>query len=130
MEAVYHLDTWYEANRELFSPPVCNKLMHKRQLSVMFVGGPNTRTDFHLEHGSEFFWMVRGSMELPTIQQGQRKVVRINQGEVYLLPSRIPHSPQRPEANSLGLVIERERYQNELDGLRWYTNFDSYLYFY
>lgn len=127
MEAVYHLETWYQQNRDLFSPPVCNKLMHKKQLSVMFVGGPNTRTDFHLEQGSEFFWMVRGNMELPTIQQGQRKLVKINEGEVFLLPSRIPHSPQRPEEGSLGLVIERERYleEQELDGLRWYVDFNN-----
>ena len=74
MEAVYNLDAWYNANRHLFDPPVCNKLMHKKQLSIMFVGGPNVRTDFHLDQGSEFFWMVKGNMELPTIQNGKRKV--------------------------------------------------------
>ena len=36
----------------------------------MFVGGPNTRTDFHLDEGSEF-WMYRGRMELPIIEQGK-----------------------------------------------------------
>jgi 3-hydroxyanthranilate 3,4-dioxygenase len=49
MEAVYQVDAWYEANKELFFPPVCNKLQHKKQLTVMFVGGPNVRTDFHLD---------------------------------------------------------------------------------
>jgi 3-hydroxyanthranilate 3,4-dioxygenase len=58
---------WYEENRESFAPPICNKLLHKEQLSVMFVGGPNTRTDFHIEAGSEFFYMVKGNMELPTV---------------------------------------------------------------
>ena len=133
MEAVYHLDSWYAANRELFDPPVCNKLMHKKQLSIMFVGGPNVRTDFHLDQGSEFFWMVRGNMELPTIQNGKRKVVSIREGQVFCLPSRVPHSPQRPEEGSLGLVIERERYikgefgieEPELDGLRWFVDFDN-----
>ncbi len=67
----------------------------------MGVGGPNTRTDFHLDQGSEFFWMVRGNTELPTIQQGKLKVVRIREGEVFCLPSRVPHSPQRPEQGSL-----------------------------
>jgi len=41
-----------------------------------------------------------------------------------VLPPRIPHSPQRPEAGSLGLVIERERVEGEMDCLRWYTDFD------
>lgn len=48
-------------------------------------------------------------MELPTIQRGKRKLVKINEGQVFLLKSRVPHSPQRPEAGSLGLVIERSR---------------------
>ena len=134
MEAVYNLETWYDSNRHLFDPPVCNKLQHKKQLTIMFVGGPNVRTDFHLEQGSEFFWMVRGNMELPTIQNGKRKVVKIKEGEVFCLPSRVPHSPQRPETGSLGLVVERERYvdavqlngqEPELDGLRWFVDFDN-----
>ena len=55
------------------------------------------------------------------------KRVKINQGEVYCLPSRIAHSPQRPEEGSLGLVVERERYEadGELDGLRWYVDFEA-----
>eukprot|EP00283_Hemiselmis_rufescens_P022332 CAMPEP_0173455360 /NCGR_PEP_ID=MMETSP1357-20121228/54139_1 /TAXON_ID=77926 /ORGANISM="Hemiselmis rufescens, Strain PCC563" /LENGTH=62 /DNA_ID=CAMNT_0014422485 /DNA_START=30 /DNA_END=215 /DNA_ORIENTATION=+ len=62
----------------------------------MFVGGPNTRTDFHLEGGSELFLMLKGDMQLPTIQQGKKKVVDIKQGQIFVLPPRIPHSPQRP----------------------------------
>lgn len=101
--------------------------MHKEQLSIMFVGGPNTRTDFHLEQGSEFFWMYRGHMELPIIERGERKLIKINEGEVFCLPPRIPHSPQRPVEGSLGLVIERQRYKDEweVDGMRWYTDFEK-----
>ena len=63
-------------------------------------------------------------MELVTVQAGQRRLVPIREGDVYLLPSRIPHSPQRPEEGSIGLVIERERYAEEPpDGLRFYTDF-------
>lgn len=103
-----------------------NKLLHREQLSVMFVGGPNRREDFHIEEGSEFFYQLRGNMELPTIQAGQRELVHIREGEVYLLPSRIPHSPQRPEEGSIGLVIERRRDEDEPpDGLRFYTDFST-----
>eukprot|EP00928_Gymnodinium_smaydae_P040658 TRINITY_DN27556_c0_g3_i1.p1 TRINITY_DN27556_c0_g3~~TRINITY_DN27556_c0_g3_i1.p1 ORF type:complete len:343 (-),score=74.06 TRINITY_DN27556_c0_g3_i1:18-1001(-) len=120
------LSKWYEENRELFSPPICNKLMHKDQLTVMFVGGPNTRTDFHLDEGSEFFYQIRGNMELPTIQRGKRKLVKVREGQVYCLPSRVPHSPQRPEADALGLVVERRRdAATERDGLRWYVDFEK-----
>eukprot|EP00747_Dinoflagellata_sp_TGD_P168329 gnl/TRDRNA2_/TRDRNA2_194486_c0_seq1.p1 gnl/TRDRNA2_/TRDRNA2_194486_c0~~gnl/TRDRNA2_/TRDRNA2_194486_c0_seq1.p1 ORF type:complete len:343 (-),score=72.74 gnl/TRDRNA2_/TRDRNA2_194486_c0_seq1:50-1012(-) len=127
VESVAHVMTWYQENRHLFDPPVCNKLMHKKQLTIMFVGGPNTRTDFHLDRGSEFFYMLKGNMELPTMQRGKRKLVKIREGEVFCLPSCVPHSPQRPEKGSLGLVVERERYKElgELDGLRWFSDFDA-----
>ncbi len=125
LPATTHLDTWIRENEASFAPPVMNKLMHREQLSIMFVGGPNVREDFHLEEGSEFFYQMRGNMELPTIQAGRRELVRIREGDVYLLPSRIPHSPQRPEAGSIGLVVERQRYEDEPpDGLRYYTDFE------
>ena len=161
--------------------------------AVRFIGGPNTREDYHLDLGSEFFFQMKGNMELPTIQQGKRKLVKINQGQVcmaflhlffvdwgrfkahfgvkqcyldqvFLLPSRIPHSPQRQKdtlcaslfvnlkglfevdlvvhlvylgptlglpttppclmiiskCDCSGLVCERKRAPEEVDGLRWY----------
>lgn len=123
--AFNHVGDWFEVNKGSFAPPVCNKLMHKGQLSVMFVGGPNTRKDFHLEDGSEFFFQMRGDIELPTVQEGQRKLVKIRQGQVFCLPSRIPHSPQRPMPGSFGLVIERRRADSEMDGLVFYRDFEK-----
>ena len=38
--------------------------------------------------------------------------------QIFLLPGRIPHSPQR-KADTVGLVIERERAEDEKDGLRY-----------
>ncbi len=67
---------------------------------------------------------MKGNMELPTIQQGKRRLVKINEGQVFLLPSRIPHSPQR-QAGTFGLVVERKRHEDEVDGLRWYTSFEQ-----
>lgn len=62
---------------------------------------------------------------LGTIQRGVKVDVPIKQGEMYLLPPRIPHSPQRATKGSVGLVVERRRRPTELDCLRWYTNFDA-----
>jgi 3-hydroxyanthranilate 3,4-dioxygenase len=118
------IDAWATEHAASFAPPVCNKLLHRAQLSVMFVGGPNARTDFHLDQASEFFYQLRGTLLLPTVQRGRRKLVTVPPGHVYLLPSRVPHSPQRPDAASLGFVLERRRLAGELDGLRWYTDFD------
>lgn len=38
--------------------------------------------------------------------------------QIFLLPARIPHSPQR-QANTVGLVVERRRLLNETDCLRY-----------
>ena len=38
--------------------------------------------------------------------------------------ARAQHSPQRT-ADSFGIVVERERAPHELDGLRWYTDFEA-----
>ncbi|XP_028409768.1 3-hydroxyanthranilate 3,4-dioxygenase-like [Dendronephthya gigantea] len=111
---------WLEENKPSFVPPVCNKLMYgKGQLKIMYVGGPNTRSDFHIEEGEEFFYMVKGNMCLKVMEQGKPKDVIIKEGEVFLLPCHIPHSPQRLE-NTVGLVIEREREEGEQDCLRYY----------
>jgi len=119
--SVISVDKWCEDNKDNFHPPVCNKLLYDDQLSIMFVGGPNTRSDFHVEEGSEFFYQMKGTLLLGTVQQGKAKFVQINAGEVFLLPSRIPHSPRRGE-DSLGLVIERKRDDTEKDCLRWYID--------
>ena len=95
-------------------------MMHNDQLKVFFVGGPNQRKDFHLEEGEELFYMRKGDMSLPILTNGEFRTVVIREGDVFLLPGRIPHSPQR-EKDTVGLVIERERLPTETDGLRYYV---------
>ncbi len=46
--------------------------------------------------------------------------VDIHEGEMWVLPRNLPHSPQRPEAGSIGLVIERVREEGTLEKFRWY----------
>jgi len=118
---IYDVDQWLEENQKFFTPPICNKLMYKDgQLKTFFVGGPNSRKDFHMEEGEEFFYMLKGDMRLVVYEQKQFRDIIIKEGEVFLLPRRIPHSPQRIE-NTIGLVIERERLPTETDCLRYYV---------
>jgi 3-hydroxyanthranilate 3,4-dioxygenase len=42
----------------------------------------------------ELFYQVKGDMVLKVIEKGKKKDVVIKEGEAYILPSRIPHSPQ------------------------------------
>ncbi len=116
----FNLREWIDRNRGLLKPPVGNKLLFEdSEFIVMAVGGPNSRKDFHHDPGAEFFFQIEGDMVLRTIQSGRLTDVPIREGEVYLLPGEVPHSPQRP-SGSVGIVVERRRGENELDGFSWY----------
>lgn len=86
----------------------------------MFVGGPNQRKDYHIEEGEELFYQLEGDMCLKIIENEEHKDIYIKEGEMFLLPARIPHSPQR-FPHTMGLVFERRRSDVEKDGLRFYV---------
>ena len=48
------------------------------------------------------------------------QTVHIREGDTWLLPRNTPHSPQRPEAGSIGLVIERIREEGTPEKFQWY----------
>jgi 3-hydroxyanthranilate 3,4-dioxygenase len=115
-----NIQKWIEEHKQALKPPVCNKVVFKQQdFIIMVVGGPNQRKDFHYEVGPEFFYQLEGDMLLKIFTDGKVKDITIKQGEMFLLPPKIPHSPQR-YANTIGLVIERKRISGEKDGLLWY----------
>jgi 3-hydroxyanthranilate 3,4-dioxygenase len=58
-------------------------------------------------------------MLLKTMQDGRPVDVKIREGDFFLLPGHVHHSPQR-FPNTVGLVIERQRRPGERDGLLWY----------
>eukprot|EP01060_Flectonema_neradi_P035699 TRINITY_DN6642_c0_g1_i1.p1 TRINITY_DN6642_c0_g1~~TRINITY_DN6642_c0_g1_i1.p1 ORF type:complete len:300 (+),score=80.83 TRINITY_DN6642_c0_g1_i1:33-902(+) len=118
------MQQWIAKNEASFVPPVCNKLMYGSnvQTKVMFVGGPNVRKDYHIEEGEEIFLQLKGDMLLKIMEKGKPKDVPIKEGEIFVLPARIPHSPNRPNEGSIGLVIERERLESELDCVRWFVD--------
>jgi 3-hydroxyanthranilate 3,4-dioxygenase len=115
----FNFQKWIEENRQYLKPPVGNKCMVDGDFIVMVVGGPNARKDYHYDEGPEFFFQAEGDITVKIIDDGKPKDIHIKQGEMFYLPPRIPHSPQRP-ANTIGLVIERKRNEGELDGFQWY----------
>jgi len=111
---------WIEENRHLLKPPVGNQqIWADRDFMVTVVGGPNARKDFHINEGEEFFYQVEGNIIVRVMEKGQPKDLEIREGEIFLMPPRVPHSPQRP-AGTVGLVLERRRLAGELDGFVWF----------
>lgn len=110
---------WIDEHRHLLKPPVANKCIVDDEFIVMVVGGPNARTDYHYDEGAEFFYQLEGEMVLRVQEEGKARDIPIRAGEVFYLPPRVPHSPQRM-AGSIGLVIERRRLAGEKDGLLWF----------
>jgi 3-hydroxyanthranilate 3,4-dioxygenase len=120
--STYHLKKWVAENQDYFNPPFrTNRLIvsHKDFL-VMILRGPNTRLDFHIEPGDEFFYQVEGDMELHLKPERERRqVVKIKEGEIFVCPGGLAHSPRRFE-NTWGLVIERKRRPEEKEEFAWF----------
>lgn len=116
----FNFKKWIDENRHLLKPPVSNKVVYKdAEFIIMVVGGPNSRKDYHYNESEEFFYQLEGDIVVGIQEDGKAIQVPIKEGEIFLLPPRIPHSPVRP-ANTIGMVIERRRRDGEKDGLLWY----------
>ncbi|MDX2971553.1 3-hydroxyanthranilate 3,4-dioxygenase [Kribbella solani] len=112
---------WIEENKHLLKPPVGNKQMFPTgdDFITMVVGGPNQRTDFHVDPYEEFFYQISGELRVLVQTPDGPATVEVNAGEMWVLPRNMPHSPQRGP-DSIGLVIERVREQGTLEKFRWY----------
>ena len=119
LPAAFNLQAWIDEHRHLLKPPVGNKCIVQEDFVVMVVGGPNARTDYHFEEGPEWFYQLEGEMVLKIQEDGAVRDIPIKAGEMFYLPPRVPHSPQRM-ADSVGLVIERKRLPHEQDALMWF----------
>jgi 3-hydroxyanthranilate 3,4-dioxygenase len=116
----FNIKNWINEHRDMLKPPVGNVQVWKdSEFIVMIVGGPNARKDYHFNEGEEFFYQLEGDIIVKIVENGKPVDIHIKEGDVFLLPPRTPHSPQRG-AGTIGMVIERERATKELDGFLWY----------
>ena len=102
----FNFKKWIDENTHLLKPPVGNKkVFEDGDMTVQVVGGPNERCDYHDDPVEEFFYQLKGDMVLKVGDNGNFYDVPIKEGDVFLLPPHVRHSPQRP-AGSIGLVVE------------------------
>jgi 3-hydroxyanthranilate 3,4-dioxygenase len=118
----FNLQGWIDQNRDKLKPPVGNaQVWEDGEFMVTIVGGPNQRRDYHDDPTEEFFYQLEGDIVLRLIEEpGQPPIeVPVRQGEVFLLPKHIRHSPQRGP-NTIGMVVEMPRPEGQLDAFEWY----------
>lgn len=117
----FNLNKWIDEHRHLLKPPVGNQSVYTKagDFIVMIVGGPNSRKDFHYNEGEELFYQLEGDIVVRIQEDGKIVDIPIKQGDMFLLPGRTPHSPQRG-ANTIGMVVEIKRKTEELDGFMWF----------
>lgn len=116
----FNFKKWIDENRHLLKPPVNNKVVYKdAEFIVMVVGGPNSRKDYHYNESEEFFYQLEGDVIVQIQENGKAVEVPIKEGDIFLLPPRVPHNPRRFK-NTIGLVMERKRRDGEKDGLMWF----------
>jgi len=130
----FNLQKWIDENRDALKPPVGNRNLYKDagDYIVMIVAGPNARKDFHYNETEELYYQLEGNIVVRIQEDGKAVDIPINEGEMFLLPARVPHSPMRSEG-SIGLVVELKRKEDEKDGLIWFCDncnnklFESYF---
>ena len=116
----FNFKKWIDDNRHLLKPPVNNKVVYQdADFIIMVVGGPNSRKDYHYNEGEEFFYQLEGDIVVSIQENGKAVEVPIKEGDIFLLPAKVPHNPKR-FANTIGLVVEYTKKNNEKDGLLWF----------
>ena len=118
----FNLRGWIEQNKDKLKPPVGNaQVWEDGEFMVTVVGGPNQRRDYHDDPTEEFFYQLKGDIVLRVMEAPGKPPLEIpiREGEVFLLPKHMRHSPQRP-ADTIGMVIEMPRPEGTLDAFEWY----------
>jgi 3-hydroxyanthranilate 3,4-dioxygenase len=116
-----NFDAWIREREDRLKPPVSiQQIWMNTDFIVSVVGGPNRRHDYHDDPLEELFYQFRGNAYLSIMTDEGPRRVDLLEGSIFLLPPHVRHSPQRPEAGSLCLLVERTRPPELLDAFEWY----------
>jgi len=114
----FNLKQWVDENRGDWGQR--RTIWEDSDFIAFVTRGPNSRTDFHINPGDEIFYQLEGELNLHYMTPEQKhEIAVIKDGELFLLPANVPHSPRRDEG-SWTFVIERRRRPDEQDRFVWY----------
>jgi len=116
----FNLKKWVDENRGNWGQR--RRIWEDSDFIAFVTRGPNSRTDFHIDPGDEIFYQLEGELNLHYMTPEQKhEIAVIKEGELFLLPANVPHSPRRGEG-SWTFVIERKRRPDEQDRFVWYCD--------
>src|SRR6201991_3919793 len=94
----FNLKQWIDQNRDLLKPPVGNKNLYTEagDYIVMIVAGPNARKDYHFNETEELYYQLEGDITVKIQEDGKAVSFPVKEGDMFLLPGNVPHSPVRP----------------------------------
>ena len=116
----FNLMKWVAENPDKLKPPLGAKTIFREDdFMVTVVGGPNARTDYHVNPTEEFFFQLKGTVNVRIQHEGKPHDISLPEGSIYLLPSNVPHAPMRGP-DTVGLIVERIRKNGMKDTHRWY----------
>lgn len=118
----FNFQQWIEENREKLKPPVGNaQVWEDGEMMITVVGGPNQRRDYHDDPTEEFFHQLKGDIVLRLIEEPGKPPIEVpvREGDIFLLPKHVRHSPQRGP-DTIGVVIEMPRPEGTVDAFEWY----------
>jgi 3-hydroxyanthranilate 3,4-dioxygenase len=99
----FNFQRWIEENKEKLKPPVGNaQVWEDGEMMVTVVGGPNHRRDYHDDPTEEFFYQLKGDIFLRIMETPGKPPLEIpiKEGEIFLLPKHMRHSPQRVQGGA------------------------------
>ena len=99
----FNFRRWIDEHRHLLKPPVGNKqVFTDSEFIIMVVGGPNSRKDFHVDPGEEFFYQLEGDMVLMVDGQPPKP---LKAGESYQIPSGAIHDAKSGAGGAKVLAV-------------------------
>ena len=118
----FNFQRWIEDNKEKLKPPVGNaQVWEDGEMMVTVVGGPNNRRDYHDDPTEEFFYQLKGDIFLRLMETPGKSPleVPIKEGEIFLLPKHMRHSPQRLQTGTIGVVVDLDRWVRSRPDGHW-----------